>query len=478
VTGLAERKRAELRAKLATIELELGRWLAESAPAKPGEAPGTLEKHRTQIVRVAGELTVLAGLIDEALDADVKEGRLLDTWMEIEGMVLDAHQLWDFFRGKLALRYVGWLRPYLVAADELAWACYRPAQAAGTGPHHLAADEVREPPLTFFSSEGSPFALPRGRSYEGPAGAGVLRSAELRDALKSLPVPVIGVPWYQARHGPDALMLCHETGHHVEDDLRLTATLRRLLGAALDGAAVPPGRREAWQAWLGEVFADLWGVLATGPAFAGALIDFLAADPGTIAAERITGPRWGRYPSTYLRALLCFEALDLTGFAQQASAARAGWMARQPSNAMAEFEQDTRIVVEALLEGPYPEFGGVPLAAVLRFDHLADSANIDAERLLTRGYAPQSSDPRALFAAGALAFAKDPEAYARLDAAERVVAQVVASQEAGTRFRGGGDQAPAPDTLASRDALAADRLFQMLRRRAEARRQPPPPPRA
>lgn len=33
-------------------------------------------------------------------------------------------------------------------------------------------------------------------------------------------------------------------------------------------------RRDAWREWQEGVFADLYGVLATGPAFAGALIDY------------------------------------------------------------------------------------------------------------------------------------------------------------------------------------------------------------
>jgi hypothetical protein len=464
--SLAGRKRVELGAKLDSIELEIDHWLAESAVAAPGRPDTPLAKHHTQVRRVARELLALTGRVRAALDADAKAGRLLDTWLEIEGMAVDAHQVWDFFRGKLALRYVGFLRPYLVAADELAWACYRPAQAAGTGPHHLPAEAVKEPPLTFFSASGSPFALPRGRSYEQQAGGGLLRTAEFRAALKALPVPVIGMPWHLTRHGPDALVLCHEVGHHVEDDLRLTGTMRRRTESALLAEGVPAARRQAWLAWLGEVFADVYGVLAAGPAFVAALGDFLAASPATVAAELIGGPPWGRYPSTCLRALLGFEALDRAGFAEEATSARAAWTGRHPTHAMAAFDPDVGVVVRALLDGPYPELGGVGLTSVVGFQGLHGAAAVDAERLLTKGYEPLSTDPRALFAAGALAFARDPATYAALDVARRVVDRVVECQAAGTRFRGGGDAAPDRAALDARDDAAGAALFELLRRRA------------
>jgi hypothetical protein len=459
------RKAAELTAKLDSVDLEFAHWRADSAPGQP------LEKHHTQIRRITQRLAALNDHVREALDGP----GLLDGWQEIELLVLDVHQLWDFFRTKLALRYVPWLRRPLIAADELAWACYRPAQLNGAGEHNVDPAAVREPPLSFFSAIASPFAIPRGASYAGAPASGTLHRDDFVNELRRLPVPVIGVPWHQVRYLPDALVLCHEAGHHVEDDLRLTGRLEALLSNALQGA-VPEPRHAAWRSWLGEIFADVYGVLAGGPAFVAALIDFLAAPPPAIAAEYRNAPAWGDYPTTHLRALICFEALrascppvaGIAALALDAGSMRATWQTRHPAHAMAGYEQDIAAIVGALLDGPYPELGGLRLPEVLNFHPLWEESEVDCARLLA-GRPPLSGNPRALMAAGGFAFAADPAGYARMNVAERVQDRIVEVQETGTRFRGGAEGAPDPQALASYDRGAADELFDRLRRRATGR---------
>jgi hypothetical protein len=137
---------------------------------------------------------------------------------------------------------------------------------------------------------------------------------------------------------------------------------------------------------------------------------------------------------------------------------------------MPAFEPDVAVLVDALLGGAFPELGGARLPDVIGFAQLDAAAAVDAERLLVKGYQPLSTDPRALFAAGALAFGRDPAAYAALDVAGRVVDRVVACQEAGTRFRGGGGAAPDADALDARDRAAGAALFELLRRRARGAR--------
>ena len=114
----AQRKEAELLAKLASIDAELEYWQAQAGPQ------GVLAKHNSQLARVASQLTPVLARVR----ADIEAAELGATWPRFERQILDLHRVWDFFREKLALRYVDWFADYLLAADEYAWACYEPAQ--------------------------------------------------------------------------------------------------------------------------------------------------------------------------------------------------------------------------------------------------------------------------------------------------------------------------------------------------------------
>jgi hypothetical protein len=112
VTGRAERKQAELRAKLAGLHDEFTTWLASSERDMP------LEKHHTQIQAVIDSLRVPV----QYLRGQVEDPAGLDRWTRTERELLRVHEVWDFFRQKLALRDVPVFRPYLDLADEFTWA--------------------------------------------------------------------------------------------------------------------------------------------------------------------------------------------------------------------------------------------------------------------------------------------------------------------------------------------------------------------
>jgi hypothetical protein len=63
---------------------------------------------------------------------------------------------------------IGRFQDYLYAADELAWACYEPAQRKVV-PEHVPTEQVKEPPLVFFNGGASPFVSSREQSYEAEA---------------------------------------------------------------------------------------------------------------------------------------------------------------------------------------------------------------------------------------------------------------------------------------------------------------------
>jgi hypothetical protein len=425
----ASRKRVELTAKLDGIGAELAIWRDLSRPG------AELEKQHTQILRLSRMIEEMTPLVRERI---ASVAGIADTWTRTENMVLQLHRIWDFFRDKLALRQVDVFREYLDLADEFAWACYQPARERGSGAHNVAPEKVREPPLVFLSGVTTPFAISRGASYEREVG----RVRDFRELVQKLPIPVVGVPWFQLRHLPDALVIAHEVGHLVEDDFGLTPTLERLL--AETGAG-----EEIWGGWLGEVFADIYGTLAAGPAFAQALTDFAAVSTVHSAPG---------YPPVDIRVRIVLRALAETGFPHEAADLLERWAAHAPH--IDTVDAELPAVVAALVAGPYPEFDGAALSDVIGFSPLHNATEGGARDLLAN-LTPEVHDIRALLAAAGRAFALDPHTYTERDTTRRVVKRARDIRHSGPRFTGSTPQ------VAEHDRTAAGEVFALLDRLCE-----------
>lgn len=447
------RKRLELEQKVHSLAVDFAQWRSVSEAGQP------LEKHHTQIRRVARQLEAAQGPLIARIEQAAAEGTLLGVSFDLEADVLELHRIWDFFRSKFALRHVAWFRPFLTAADELAWACYRPAVEKAVAAGQVSEDQVKEPPLLFLTGHTTPFEMSRNVAYhsEVPTEAGVGIEA-FANLLKALPLSVIGVPWYQLAHLPEAVVVGHEAGHAVEDDLDLSAAMTKRLADVLDAAGVPPERQGAWQAWRGEVFADGYGTLATGPAYVGAQADFLASDARTIR-EEAPGRDWGGYPTTYLRMLFVLEVLDRLGHTDEATRRRTAWRTEYPRHALPEFEADVPLVADALIEGTF--LGGVPLHQTMAFTP-ADlkKAKKDAGRVL-KNYKPMSGDVRTLIASARLAFEEDPSAYVQQHVDARILHRIGSVMTTGVRSSTRG-RAAAEARLAQHDEAAGAGLLNVL----------------
>jgi hypothetical protein len=393
----AARTAAELRAKLTGLAAELGDWRDATGAKQP------LWRHHTQIEAVAGTLgqavTGLAGQLDDA----EKSQRILDRAGVIDSRIMDLHRLWGFFRGKFALRYVPWLEAPLVSLDDLAWACYSPAQ------DFVPLQQRREPPLLYFTGGTSPFLIPRGSPYlVEPLPDGSLREPQFAQAVRLVPVALIGLPWFQADHLPDAPLLGHEVGHAVEQDLGLATAVRGLIEAA-----VPPSRRAAWGAWSGEIFADVYGTLCCGSSFVSALMALLAGPPGEVAQESCGPPDWGSYPTRTLRVLLADAVLAWLGVRPPDPPVADMWRATYPQRPLPEYEDDVGAVAAAVLDGPYDMLDGAGLTAILAYtsDDEATASRL-AGRLLD-GLGTDAGGVRHIMAAARLAYDRDREGYAR-----------------------------------------------------------------
>jgi hypothetical protein len=291
--SLPERKLVELTQKLSGLDAEFGYWLNQS------EAGCIFEKNHTQIRAVVAPLQRLRTQISNRLDQAAKGPEtLIARGQGVEKMILATRRIWEFFRSKLAQRLEEQLAPYLAAADEYAWACYRPAQEQASldwGNLHR-----KEPPLVFCNGGLSPFALPRDRPFEAEDVPNEnLSGPELRRVLDRLPVAVMGVPWFQVHHLPDALVIGHEVGHAVEEDFGLARQIEGLWTAALE--RIDAAHRAAWTDWRAELVADFYGGLCAGPAYVGAPMDFLTGDRTVVEGESRISPNWGLYPTAYLR---------------------------------------------------------------------------------------------------------------------------------------------------------------------------------
>lgn len=421
---LAEATRVALEQKLSSIDRELAQWRADSGPGKP------LRKHHFQIKRVADTLRAYSTDVAAELKGPVVGGSAVK---QIEFEILEIHRIWEFFRSKLVLRYFDWFRPYLDAADEFAWACYEPARDRLL-PAVVPQAECKEPPLVYFNGGWSPLTMSRGGAYQvAPVAGGALNSSRLASILADLPIPIIAVPWYQVRHFPDAVVIGHEVGHNVEHDMKLTTSIRRLTAEAAQSASIDSKRTAGWLKWSGEIFGDVYASLATGPAFASAMEAFLESDPSEIESEvqGRTTEDYVAHPPTSLRMHICYETLRQLGHPDISVARRDAWVARHPTDAMADFHKDIEPVVRALIDGPYPEFDPPgSLTKLLNFGPGLQKLASDNAEIVNRINDPSGSDIRVLVAAGRLAFDASPAKYtatnvAGKDGNDRIVDRIV-----------------------------------------------------
>jgi hypothetical protein len=418
---LAERKKIELEQKLKALKSEVQEWCARSEAGKP------LQKHHTQIRAVAAQVEGCRAEIDADLKARPADLALCS---EVEQALLGLYRLWDYFRAKLALRAIEWSRDLLAAMDELAWACYEPAQLRVTATH-VAKESVKEPPLIYFHDRVSPVAMPRRLPYDDELVlGGGMQGIDFDTLVRGMPVPLVGLPWHQVRHLPQAVLIAHEVGHHVEDDMRLSPRLQELLDP-LEGTRIPKGRLELWRDWIGEIFADVYGTLAVGPAFPSALFEVLALDAAAVAAESEAALGAGPYPSRLLRLLIVTRVLERLCHPESQRKLPDAWRGLYPAHALPIFEPDAEAIADALLDGPYPELGGCAMQEVLQFCG-ATQEEVEAELEWLQQGRLSKGDPRLLFALAHRAFEADPAGYdeARQN---RIVNQVLAYQKSGPR---------------------------------------------
>jgi len=435
--SLALRKSIGLEQKLTALSDEFKEWLDASEANKP------FEKHNTQIRAITGHLAGLRRQTETMFANARKEGTILDQARNLESMVLGIRRIWEFFRAKLVQRRDAGLRAFLQFADELAWACYKPVLDVNAGAR-------REPPLVFLNGGLSPFALPRNEAFPAEAVPGQPLAGSTYDGiLGSMPIPVIGVPWYQVAHIPDLPVVAHETGHAIEHDFGWQKTVTGRIENALKGSAGAV-RSVQWQAWASEMFADAWGCRSLGPVYLSSLRDFLAESTDQIEGEVAT--ETGKYPTATLRILLCAKLLE-TNFSVEAAACRDEWLTQYPDHQMKKHEGDVDAIASALsLTGTW--------SAALDFTDTDWTAAGDACDEIKAGKdADSATSPARLIVAARRLYDEDPKAFTDKKWVDAILKQSRALVYPGTRA---GEQMLSDDekkTLTEQSMTAGAAMF-------------------
>ncbi|HMN96379.1 MAG TPA: hypothetical protein PKC43_12335 [Phycisphaerales bacterium] len=468
-----ERKTRELQAKIDGVAIELDAWRGLA------QAQGPLEKHHTQMRRIGAVIDdALASLRDELRNAKTN-GTILSRSPHLETKVLALHRVWAFFRDKLALRLVGHTRPFLRTADALAWSIVGPLLGARRDDDRFVRARRGEPPLVYLATPiagslaNTPFALGREfnvarelAEFGDPHDDAITKiDARLRSAIDKVPVPLIGVPWYQLAFPGDLALVAHEAAHVAEFDLGLESVLDAAVDGALAAAGAPDPRRRLWHAWRVEVFADVVAAAALGPAYASALGAFLAAPKEQITAERAC--ERSSYPPTTLRVALAAIAATPTGTpaadsdAERAAAIRDRWCAAFPPQYDGALDGDAAIVVTALLDTPLTALGGATIRSIVGLSAPQRRAAEEVARRVARGQRVDPQDVRVLVAGACLALCDSPSAFddrARITALLGAADASIAAGVLSGRTSGAPSQAAADATRRADRARAAELL--------------------
>jgi hypothetical protein len=213
--------------------------------------------------------------------------RVLQQIELVDSRIGRSHYVWGYFRNKLEQRFVPHFAGSLLAMDLTSQECYRTvmdkAELLG-----VQKRQLRDYPLTFFQEEyASPVTWPR-------------NVPESKLDHRTLPIPIVGLPWDHQRSTWEFLSLHHEVSHDIDTDLGdLSSEIATILVSALEEDKVPSERVAIWHKWMPEIFADFLGILLGGPAFVRFLANFLA-----VTAEYVCGLTEGEHPTPFLRILL------------------------------------------------------------------------------------------------------------------------------------------------------------------------------
>jgi hypothetical protein len=429
-------QKISLHQKLSSLENDIEAWNA-IASENENEYAAIFARHQSQILRLHALFKGLIGQLKAEIDglgADPSTVKL------INNKILQGHSLWSYFRAKLMLRYDAHLRLYLKAADELAWACFKPLMNE-RNKANPSGNNFKVPPLIYLGRDISPFVFPRDWTIASQIPD--VNDKLFAELVKKSPLSVVSLPFYQTSHLPETLVLAHEMGHVVEMDLALSDTLDQALEqVSLD--IIPQDRKATWKRCRIEAFADVFGATVCGIAFCQALADFLSQETAPIATEQIGISARYAYPTRTLRVLMVIEAQRRENgvLPEQAGQIETAWRgAHGESHAFMEYEKDLPTIVQCFVDTPFAELGHKTIRHIAALGETGDKhAAICAKDLLKYGIIPDENDPRALIGAAVLAFNQNPLLYQKNNVGAIILDRISASADDAARSSDNIDQ--------------------------------------
>lgn len=430
----------ELRRRMDGAPKELAAWRDRSQRVLD------LNAHSSQLNAIETLMKVFFGRQREAFDALDPDGDtqvFAQQSLELVRASAKAQRAWDFFREKLDLRLSPELKDALWTADTIAWDCHRPALDRAVQFGVIAADALREPPLTYLSAEYSPLTWVRGnRPNDG-------RSYALGEAL--LPIPVIEMPWDHLENLWELLSIPHEVGHDLEADLKLRRPLQAALEETLTAAGVPSPRQKVWKTWQPELFADLVALQLVGPAFADCLFHLLILPAPAVVIYDSDDD----HPTPYLRLLLnadylgkimagSIPDLGLEGarIETEWKAIYAGAVPASEQARFAELRADFPVVAATLMATSMAALGGHSVSELIPFTP-GDHARIQScSQYLQTGFnAPGPINPRHVVSASRMAARASGGDAAALESVQTRTAELI-REKAAPGLRASDDSEP------------------------------------
>ena len=326
-------------------------------PASPSESHRVAVNRlvgslRGKLLQAAQELSELGGLLSVNAEA-ARVGSFHEAKARTTRLTTATETVWDFYL-ELFNQRRSHVADMLLACDRIGLDCY---QAVYTGLGR--ARSIPSPaPFSYMETRLAPATFRRG-----------VRARML--ARMPNPFPLVKLPYHRLMNPWTLGAVPHEVAHNLQADLGLWALLPRAIHERLLHAGLPASIADVWARWHKETFADLCGLLLSGPSFVESLMDVVGRLPRRVMHFN---PR-GVHPVAYLRVFINLELLRRLGFRRDARRYRQAWRQlypdslaeRLPAGLIDTFPAANRLVVDTICFKPYRQLGDKSLAGVISF---------------------------------------------------------------------------------------------------------------
>jgi hypothetical protein len=272
--SLRRRRSARARAELRALRDTVKAWRKKRHELDVDVKRRPAGHHKSQIRTIANAVEAIAA---ELFERSEEWERLDSEEFFAKCVLIEQAGAWlgrffDIFAVKFAQRENGF-GDVLRAADEVLWSCYEPVmRAAGL------RETMPAPPLPFVARELSPAAIVHDTPLRGSLASPVELAPELEAFVKSIPMPLLQIPPHCAHSPWNLVLVAHESGHFLIQDLEIEAYLAEGIAAAGANEIAPEA---SWRVWAGEIGADFISLLLMGGAARDALRDELPGSSGS-----------------------------------------------------------------------------------------------------------------------------------------------------------------------------------------------------